>query len=162
MIARGSRDGYYVCRSWVAAWRKATTDAERAMISPNINERIVCEHGELCYTTSARRVIPTHAWEYLRTYYPEGPEYPTSMDPCAVCTAAAKAEQREISERRKARLAERKQLNSMTLYKVQSIKNHPPVGTYFLVNQLWFSAWKQYITDPRTDPPGPIGRLTSS
>ena len=127
------------------------------MISPNINERITCEHGELCYTMASRRIIPGEAWEYLRNTYPEGPEYPTSIEPCAVCTAAAKEEQREISERRKARLAERKQLDSMMLYKLQSIKAHPPEGTYYLVNQLWFSAWKQYITDPRSDPPGPIG-----
>lgn len=156
MISRGSREGFYVCRSWVAAWRQATSEEERALISPNINERITCEHGELCYPTSSRRIVPAEAWEYLRTSYPEGPEYPTSLDPCAICTATAKEEQREIAERRKARVAERKQLDSMMLYKLQSIKTHPPVGTYFLVNQLWFSAWKQYITDPRTESPGPI------
>ena len=78
-------DGYWVPRSWLNEWKEMAPIGQHEILNPNICESITCEHGALAWNISARKMICTELWSYLRATFPEGPEYPKCSDPCAIC-----------------------------------------------------------------------------
>jgi hypothetical protein len=116
---------YSLCgvRAWTAEWKKKNEPED---LSKNMNEKITCEHGNLC-PAGGRRVVPAQvtrrhhvirptrshkppyetlasanpstaiqAWSWLRSEFPEGAEFHSSESACKECIRDSAANKEEL------------------------------------------------------------------
>ncbi|ELR16489.1 ubiquitin domain containing protein [Acanthamoeba castellanii str. Neff] len=160
--------GYILSTSWL------NQKSEPEDLSKNMNEKITCEHGNLC-PAGGRRVVPAQAWSWLRSEFPEGAEFHSSESACKECIRDSAANKEELQNLKvvkakekvlfPARIGRRKDdLTVLSLREEQrrvnaiaNEKDAKPGCRYYIISQEWFGRWRAWVENvPDTDEPSPI------
>ncbi|KAJ7306556.1 hypothetical protein JRQ81_009920 [Phrynocephalus forsythii] len=114
------------------------------------NEDILCPHGNLCISENERRVVSREAWEKLRQYFHNAPEFHSSRDSCSQCQVLER-EGEENEALHKMMASEQK----ASLPNLFQDKNRPclsswpeEVGELYVVSKFFVEEWRKFVRRP--------------
>ncbi|XP_071945770.1 ubiquitin carboxyl-terminal hydrolase 48-like [Antedon mediterranea] len=121
------------------------------------NCELVCAHGNLSTDSSQRRMIPTVAWNLLKKYFPDAPEYDYEQQICLKCKEI-KQEDEQVSNRNKIIAAEEKTvLLQLYLDKHRPQWKKQEQREVMLISKLFVEEWRNFVKQPlRYDRPSMI------
>jgi hypothetical protein len=135
-------DGYWVSPRFVEGFKKKW---DQSLMGSEPCGEITCEHGALITGRAGKKLIKSEAWAYLRSLYPDGPEYPGLTAECPMCLAYDAAVERREAERK----ATKKKFQ--TVYTRPARRKEPDSGPYNLLATTWLNQWREYLDEPRIE-----------
>eukprot|EP00339_Tiarina_fusa_P004823 CAMPEP_0117070570 /NCGR_PEP_ID=MMETSP0472-20121206/49576_1 /TAXON_ID=693140 ORGANISM="Tiarina fusus, Strain LIS" /NCGR_SAMPLE_ID=MMETSP0472 /ASSEMBLY_ACC=CAM_ASM_000603 /LENGTH=511 /DNA_ID=CAMNT_0004793723 /DNA_START=1154 /DNA_END=2689 /DNA_ORIENTATION=- len=150
-------DGYWVPEEWLKEWKSVAPTNQLSLLDPIICRTITCEHGTLTWKRYGRKLVLTEVWSFLRSFFPEGPEYPKDARPCSIC--------KDVNEQKVALITARKMERGHHKASLPSLFrgfyfHEITTGTFYVVPISWQKEWYLYVSKttiesimpPRADP----------
>ncbi|KIK57675.1 hypothetical protein GYMLUDRAFT_75287 [Collybiopsis luxurians FD-317 M1] len=148
------QSGYWISKAWLKDWglqkpkMHIPSEDDPPPDSPEFENDVLCEHGNLSLHTAARRCISEEACQILTSLFPNWKPVPRSQESCPVCEVA-------VSERRANDIGHRKQAENEKA-RLKHMYESAFDGNTFLLQNVpcaliplrFLSNWRRWISNP--------------
>ncbi|KAF5389843.1 hypothetical protein D9757_003699 [Collybiopsis confluens] len=152
------QSGYWISKAWLKDWilqrpkMHVPSEDDPPPDHPDYQNDVLCEHGHLSLSTTARRCISEGAGQILTSLFPRWNPVPRNQETCPICEVEISERKANYAEHRKQAENEKAQLKHMYEYardgEIFLLQNVPCalIPLRFLLN------WKKWISSPSQAP----------
>nr|XP_018898646.1 PREDICTED: ubiquitin carboxyl-terminal hydrolase 48-like [Bemisia tabaci] len=139
---------------------KTDNDAELFEEFEDLNDDIVCEHGNLCFQENLRRLVPCDVWNIMSSYFPLAKAFPKEVEPCFKCEGLANEDNFAKDRLKQEALKQKECLGELLLRsnnETSKLNLSLDASRVYLISSDFISDWRKFIRGSgRHEPPRSI------